>query len=147
MSKQFHHAGVAFTYPDGWKLEPEDHDDGWGLSLHSPATAFVSIRCHRSSPTIEELAETVLAILRAEYPGLEAEPRVESIAGQMALGHDMQFMTLDLTNTAWTRCFYTDAGTLLILGQTTDIDPEGSEAILRGILTSLRLEDLPDEPE
>jgi hypothetical protein len=147
MSKQFHHAGVSFEYPDNWLLEPEDHDDGWGLSLYSPGTAFVTIRCHRSMPTIEELAETALAAMRAEYPDLEAEPRVESLAGQMALGHDMQFMSLDLTNIAWTRSLYTDAGTLLILGQTSDADPGGYEPVLRGILTSLRLEEPATEGE
>ena len=139
--KQFHHAGVSLAYPEDWTFEPEDHDDGWGLSLYSPGSAFLTVRCHRSTPTVEELAEAALAVMRGEYPDLEAEPRVESLGGQMALGHDMQFISVDLTNTAWTRALYSDAGTLLFLCQTTDRDPGHYEPVLRAILLSLRIDE------
>ncbi len=145
MTKHFHHAGVAFRYPDDWDLEPEDHEDGWGLSLQSPGTAFLTMQCHRSNPPIEDLAEAALAAMRAEYPQLDAEARVDTVAGQMALGHEMQFLSLDATNTCWTRCLYTEAGTLLILCQTSDVDPGRYEPILRAIVASLQLDEDEDD--
>lgn len=141
MTKQFRHAGVAFRYPDDWTLEPEDHDDGWGLSLYSPGTAFVTLRCYRSNLPIEELAETVLATMRQEYKQLDAEARVETIDGQMALGHDLEFLSLDASNLCKVRSIYTDAGTLLFLGQTSEIDPISYEPAINAILASLRFED------
>ena len=33
----------------------------------------------------------------------------------MAVGHDINFFSLDLTNTCWTRSLYGDRGTLLVL--------------------------------
>jgi len=141
MPKVFRHAGVRFEYPDDWDLEPEDHDDGWGLSVHSPGTAFATVRCYRANPPIEELAEGALAAMRAVYPELEAQTRVETVGGLPAVGHDMEFVSLDATNAAWTRCLYTDAGTLLLLCQVSDLDPAGYEAALRALVASVRIEE------
>jgi hypothetical protein len=71
---------------------------------------------------------------------LEAEARVETLAGQMAVGHDLHFFSFDLTNTAWTRTFSVEPGTLLVLCQATDAELETAAPVLRAITASLKVE-------
>lgn len=141
MSKQFKEGDISFRYPENWRLEREDGDEGWTVSLQSPGTAFAIIRIDDNMPDTEEVAQTALDALRSEYPSLEAEPRVETVAGQMAVGHDVNFFTLDMTNTCWTRSLYSEAGTLLVLCQSSDLDLELYEPALRAICASLKVEE------
>jgi hypothetical protein len=141
MPAAFDEGGIRFQYPDNWKLEREDSDTGWTVSLQSPGTAFVMVCLREDLPSTDELAEAALDALREEYPELEADDRTESIAGQPAVGHDIRFFSLDLTNTCWTRSFYTPGGTVLVMCQTSDLDLEKNEPVLRAICASLEVED------
>ena len=58
----------------------------------------------------------------------------------MAVGHDIQFFSLDLTNTCWTRSFYSARGTVLVMCQTSDLELEKNEPVLRAICASLEAE-------
>jgi hypothetical protein len=139
MSQHYEADGISFRYPDNWRLDREESEDGWTVLLQSPGTAFMTLSCDTSGASSEEVAATALAALQADYPALEAQPQVETLAGQMALGHDMQFFSLDLTNTCWTRSFYCDAGTMLVLCQCNDLELEQYEPALRAICASLQL--------
>jgi hypothetical protein len=139
MPAQFEDSGIRFQYPDNWTLEREDHETGWTIAVHSPATAFMMICLREDMPTTDELADTALAALREDYPSLEAEDRFDSLAGQPAVGHDIQFLSLDLTNTCWTRSFYCGNGTVLVLCQTNDL--EDNEAVLRAMCASIEIEE------
>jgi hypothetical protein len=139
MSKHFVEDGISVSFPESWRLEREESDEGWTVLLQSPGTAFVTITFDGSMPPAEDMAETALEAMRAEYPNLEAEPAIETLGGQMAIGHDMQFFSFDLTNTCWTRSLYGDAGTVLVLCQTSDLDLETYEPVLRAICASLRV--------
>jgi hypothetical protein len=141
MTQQFEESGVRFRYPDNWRLEREDSDHGWTVSLYGPDTAFVMVACDETMPAPEEMAEAALDALKADYPNLEAEETVDSLAGQMAVGHDVRFFSLDMTNTCWTRSLYTAAGTVLVLCQTNDLELEQSEPVLRAICASLEVEE------
>jgi hypothetical protein len=139
--KQFSEAGVSFRYPANWKLEREETADAWSVLVQSPATTFLMLTCDPGLPTPAEMAETALEALRSEYQDLEAESQIETLAGQMALGYDVWFFSLDLTNTCWIRCFYCEAGTVLVLCQSSDLDLETNEPVLRAICASLRVEE------
>ena len=141
MTKQFNEDGVSFRYPSDWTLEREDGEHGWTVSLQSPDTAFAVISCDEEMPDTGEVAEVVLDALKADYPDLDAEPCVDTLAGQMAVGHDIQFISFDLTNTCWTRSFYSDAGTILVMCQTNDLELEKNEPALRAICASLSVEE------
>jgi hypothetical protein len=141
MAREFREGGISFRYPEGWRLEREDSDGGWTVSLESPGTAFLVLSCDRNRPTPAEVAQTALEALRSEYPGLEADARVESLAGQMAVGHDINFISLDLTNTCWTRSLDSGAGTLLIMCQANDLELDSYGPVLRAICSSLAVED------
>jgi hypothetical protein len=140
MARQFQEDGVWFQYPDSWRLEREENETGWAVLVQSPDTAFALISFDNSLPTTEETAEAALDALRADYPTLEAEERIDTLAGQMAVGHDIRFFSFDLTNTAWTRSIYSESGTLLVLCQANDLELEQHEPVLRAICASLKVE-------
>jgi hypothetical protein len=133
--------GIRFQYPDSWRLTREDAETGWTVSVESPETAFFMLTFDDQMPEVGLVAQTVLDALRADYPELEAEDTVESIAGQPALGHDIRFFSLDLTNTCRTRSFYSDAGTILLMWQTNDLELDDVEPVFRAICASLRVDD------
>jgi hypothetical protein len=141
MSSLFEREGISFRYPETWRLEPEEGAGIWTVSLQSPGTAFLTLTFDEDMPPPEEMADAALAVLREEYPTLEAEDRVETVAGQMAVGHDVSFISLDLTNTCWTRSFHTENGTVLVLCQTSDVELEKYGPVLRAVCASLRVEE------
>jgi hypothetical protein len=142
MSRQFQDDGISFRYPESWKMEREESEDGWTVLLQSPGTAFMTLTCDNSGASAEEVAEATLEALRADYPALDAQPKVDTLAGQMAVGHDIQFFSLDLTNTCWTRSIYSEPGTVLVLCQTNDLELEEFEPVLRAICASIKIEEM-----
>jgi hypothetical protein len=141
MNQVFQEEGISLRYPDNWALEREESEDGWTVLLQSPGTAFMTLTCDHSGASAEEMAQTTLDALRSDYPELEASPQVDTLAGQMAIGHDVQFFSFDLTNTCWTRSIYSDAGTLLVLCQANDLELEEYEPALRAICASLHIDE------
>jgi hypothetical protein len=105
MSLFFEADGIRFQYPESWQLTREDAESGWTVSVQSPDTAFFMVTFDDQMPDVDQVTQTVLDALRADYPELEADDALESLAGQPAMGHDIRFFSLDLTNTCRTRCF------------------------------------------
>jgi hypothetical protein len=137
----FEDAGIGFKYPENWRLEREENETGWTVTVQSPDTAFFMLCLREDMPSTDQLVETALETLREEYPELEADDCVDSVAGQPAVGHDIRFFSLDLTNTCWTRSFYTAQGTVLLLCQFNDLETETNEPVLRAICASLEVQD------
>lgn len=137
MMNQFVQDGISIRYPGDWQIDQDEVEQGWTIVLQSPSTAFLMMTYDDTMPEIESMADTALEALRLEYPTLEAEARVESIAEQRAVGHDMNFFSLDLPATCWTRCLYAGTGSLLILCQSSDIDLDGARPVLQAICALL----------
>ena len=136
----FDDGGIRFRYPENWQLEREDNENGWTVSVQSPGTAFLMVCLREDTPTTDEMADAALEALREDYPELEAEDCIDSVAGQPAIGHTVRFFSLDLTNTCWTRSFYSSHGTVLVLWQVNDLELEQSEPVLRAICASFEVE-------
>jgi hypothetical protein len=141
MAALFEHDGIRFQYPENWVLTREETDNGWTVSLQSPATAFLMLTFDSDMPEAELMAETALEAMQAEYDNLECDPLCESIAGQPACGHDIRFFSFDLTNTCYTRSFYAAGGTVLLFFQTNDLELETAEPVFKALCASLQIED------
>ena len=142
MSVRFSRDGVCFQYPENWEENREETGSGWTVSLQSPGTAFLMVSLDADMPEVDVMADAALEALRSEYPELESDDAVESVAGQPAVGHDVRFFSLDLTNTCWVRSFYSDAGTVLVYWQATDLELDHVGPVLKAICTSLHLEEV-----
>jgi hypothetical protein len=145
----FQDHGIRFEYPPDWEVEVTDDGPGQTtVALSSPGgTAFALVRLDEDRPAPAELADEALAAMREEYPSLEASPAMESIDGHHAIGHDVEFLSLDIANTCHIRCFRTDRRTVLVFGQWSDLDgeePEGLMAALRQSMEETDADDLDD---
>jgi len=69
-------------------------------------------------------------------PDLDAIPALETIDGHRAVGHDVEFISLDMTNTCAIRCFRTPRRTVLVFSQWSDLDAEENEALIQGVWRS-----------
>ncbi len=144
MAASYEREGIRFQYPENWRVETSESAEGWSVAVHSPQTAFMLLTVSRDRPPVEETLETTLSALREDYPDLESEESTERIAQHRAQGRDVQFFSMDLTNSCWLRSFRTSATTILILSQTSDLELELMEPVLRAIRASLEVADSVD---
>ena len=72
---------------------------------------------------------------------VDADPAVETVGGQPAVGHDIDFLTLDTSIQCWTRAVQTPAGPLLVMCQTSEYDRERNEPALRAVVASLQVDE------
>jgi len=141
MSVLFEEDGIRFRYPENWTIERQENESGWTVSVQSPETAFLLLSYDENMPETEQVAETALEALREDYPDLEADACVDSVAGQPAFGYDIRFFSMDLTNTCWTRSFYSARATILLMWQANDLELPTTEGILRAMCASLEVEE------
>jgi hypothetical protein len=134
---KFHENGISFRYPENWAIERDEHESGWAVTVQSPDTAFLIVTFDAEAPDVATMSDAAVETLRAEYPGLEAEPKVESIAGQPAVGYDIRFFSFDLTNSAGIRAFPAEEGTVLVHWQLTDLEQDRNEPVLKAICASI----------
>ena len=141
MSKLFERSGVAFQYPENWTLETDDAGGGWTVLLQSPETAFMLVSFRPDADGPGQVIGEALATLRAEYPTLDAEAAVDTLADMPAVGHDIDFITVDTPVFCWVRCVDTESGPLMVLCQTSEFDRPKNEPVLRAICTSMVIAD------
>jgi hypothetical protein len=145
MAGTFDDLGIRFEYPEGWELEVTDEGAVTTVSLHSPeGPAFALVTVDESCPDPGEIADEVLQAMREEYPGLDASPAAESIGGHEAVGHDVEFISLDMTNTCAIRCFRTPRRTVLVFGQWSDLEGQDVGPALETVRRSLEETDQDD---
>jgi hypothetical protein len=137
----FNRDGISFRYPANWGVEAEEGEGGWTVTLTSPQTAFVILSLRPDARDPADLADQTLDAIKAEYKELDAENTIQTIAGQVAIGHDIDFMTVDTPTTCRTRCLESPAGPLLVLCQTSDIDRARNDPVLRAIVASLAVDE------
>jgi len=142
MIRNFERDGIRFQYPANWVLETEeDADGGWSVTVQSPETAFLLLSIRPDADNLAELADQTLDALKAEYKELDEVNFVGDFAGQLAVGHDIDFLTLDIPVTCWTRCAQSAAGPLLVMCQVSEYEQERHEPVLRAMCASMTIED------
>jgi hypothetical protein len=140
MTGHFERSGVRFVYPENWECVPEDYESGWGVTVYSAGTAFFSLTFDAGVDDPNELADAALATLRGEYPQLDSEPAGGTVARSPAVGYDVQFIALDLTNTCMIRALPVTGGTLLVYWQACDTEVQNQQ-VLSAMCQSLTLAD------
>ncbi len=134
----FDDRGIRFEYPSGWEIEVSEDEAVTTISLQSPGRpAFVLVTLDESMPEPEVVVGEVLDTMREEYPDLDESPIREEIHGHEAVGHDLDFFSLDMTSACVIRCFRTNRRTVLLFGQWSDYEDEPARAALSGLQRSL----------
>jgi hypothetical protein len=142
MISEFNQSGVSFRYPANWRLDAENSGESeWTVSVHSPSTAFVLLSLRPDARDPADLADQTLEALKSEYTELDAENCVETIAGHLTIGHDIDFLTVDTAISCRTRCLDTPSGPLLVMCQSSEFDREQNDPVLRAIVASLQVDE------
>jgi hypothetical protein len=140
MIQTFDRDGIRFQYPGTWTVEEEEGDARWTVSVTSPETAFVVVSLRPEAHDPADLADQTLDAIKTEYKELDSENAVETVAGMLSIGHDIDFLTLDTAITCRTRCFDTPGGPLLVMTQVSEYDRAANEPVLKAIVASLRID-------
>jgi hypothetical protein len=133
--------GIRFEYPADWELEVTDDGPRTTVALQSPGPAFAFVSVDETCPAPDEEAECALEAMREEYPSVDASPADELIGGHRAVGHDLEFFSLDMAVSCSIRCFRTPSRTVLVFGQWSDVEGEDSESAIRALRRSLEESD------
>jgi hypothetical protein len=139
MNASYRNPTLQFLYPEGWSLDENQTSDGSTVSLQSPYSMFLFLNCYEDAVEPQHVADQALKTMQDEYTELDAEPAEQLIAGAQAVGYDVNFFSLDLTNTCWIRAFSAGSCTVLIFAQTSDLDLERAERAFHGICASVKL--------
>lgn len=130
--------GVRFDYPASWEIEETLDGEVASVAVSIPdGLGFVVITTDPTCPDPNLASAEALEALREEYPNLDSTQVMEVINGQTTVGHDVEFFTLDMTNSASIRCFRTPRRTVLCFGQWSDLGDEATAEHVRSILQSI----------
>jgi len=144
MIQSFERDGIRFQYPGNWTLEAsegEPGEGGWTVSVQSPETAFLLVSLRPDADDPAQLADRTLEAIQGEYKELDSENVVETLAGVVAVGHDIDFLTVDTAIVCRTRCLETPVGPLLVMCQVSEYDRARNDPVLRAICASLTVEE------
>jgi hypothetical protein len=137
MTEIYDDHGIRFEYPGDWEIEVTDDGPLTTVAVQAPSgLAFALVTVDDDRPAPAEVADQALEALREEYPVLDAAPALESINGHRAVGHDVEFISLDMTNSCTIRCFRTPRRTVLLFGQWSDLVGEECELTLGAVRRS-----------
>jgi hypothetical protein len=138
MTATYEKHGVEFLFPENWKLEEQEGEGQWSVAVQSPLTAFWSITVDETGRSPESLAADALAALREEYASLDVSEVNEPVGRWDAVGHDVAFFCLDLTNTGAIRAFRAGSRSVLLLFQANDAEWGQVKRVFRAMGESLR---------
>jgi len=137
----FRHYGIAFRYPADWEITQELGGDCREISAVSPQTPFISVHLLYDQPAPEKAVASAVEAFEETYDEIDVYPAVDRLCERPTAARDVEFVCLELINYAWIRSFETDAFTVLVLYQTTDVDRERDRALFDEFLASLTIDD------
>ena len=134
---RFHRFGLAFDSPENWVVDTDDSGGSHSaVTVYSPGGAFWSVSAHAPGGEPAILATAVVQQMRDEYRDLDSEPAVDTFAGHMLRGFDLNFYCLDLTNTAQVRTLATPSAIYLVCCQAEDREWEQIYPVFEAMKTS-----------
>lgn len=139
MSKLYSARGMLFRYPDDWMVGEESSENEIAITARpiDDSTAFWSLTLLADRPDPREALASVLEAFEEEYDDLDVYTADEPVARREALGRDLEFVCLELTNSAFVRVFQTAEATVVLLYQATDYELDTHEEALKEITASL----------
>lgn len=129
--------GVSFDYPADWGVT-EQRDEGLlTITVASPETSFWVLSIFFDQPAAEDVMDTVLEEFESEYEDVDVYPVDDAVCGQETLARDIEFVCLELLNTARARVFQAGGVTALVLYQGFDDELESTDRLMQAMTASL----------
>ncbi len=132
--------GLRFRYPSDWALSEELGELEANVTVSSPQTAFWSVTILRQRPQPRDVLRAAILAFEEEYDELDIVESEIEVAQQRVLAIEIDFVCLELTNTAFLCAFETARFTVLVVTQLNDVELEAYESLLEQITASLSCE-------
>ena len=118
---RYRNHGIGFSYPDEWEIIEESGDECTTITVAEPeGTSFWSLHLMWKRPQVEEVLDQIDTAFREEYDEIDIEPSVVRLARRESEARQIDFVCLELVNTALVRVFRTGRFTVMLLCQATD---------------------------
>jgi hypothetical protein len=141
MDEQYHSHGVCFRYPEMWELSEEHNDDEVTITVTSPETSFWSLTIMPERPRPEDVIESAVKAFQDEYEEVDVYPSEVELCHRTSVARDLEFVCLELLNSAFLRAFRTRRFSTLVYYQGTDQELEETRTILESISASLECDE------
>ena len=128
--------GIRFRHPGDWSVSEDVGPDEITISVQSSGTSFWSLTLIDDAPDPDDIIETVLGAYRDEYEDVEVHP-VTPMIRATAVAKDIDFVCLDLVNSASLLAFRTNRRTLLVVSQGTDHELDVTRSVMESMTQSL----------
>lgn len=129
--------GVRFEYPVDWGLIEESGPDQTTITLQSPGTSYWTLSLFDDRPAPEQLVASVMEAYESSYEDLDVyEPEVQ-ILGFPAVTRELDFVCLDLVNTAAMVAFQAVEQSVLVIYQGEDRELTTTRPVMEAITHSL----------
>ena len=145
MDKIYQARGVQFQYPADWDLSEQTDGPETTITVSNLETSFWSLTVFADQPSPEAVIESALEAYREEYDELDIYPTEISICNREAIARDLEFVCLELINTAFLRSTVIGNSTVLVLFQATDHELNDTRSIFEQISASLMIENDDDD--
>jgi len=130
--------GITFRYPENWILSQQNHENEFTVSVNSPNTAFWSVFLFKDHPNPKHVIETATETLRTEYDEIDLYPTTAKMCERETVARDIEFVCLELINSAFLRAFETDEFTVFVMFQANDAELESVKDVMNSICASLK---------
>src|SRR5579872_7173196 len=129
--------GIRFRYPCGWELSEQQEVEHFSITVSSPQGAFWTVSLFPEQTEPGEIVATVVNTFREEYVEIDDYPSKARLCRRPTVGRDIDFVSLELLNSACVRAFRTSTYTIMVLFQWTNAGREDVETALERITRSL----------
>lgn len=137
MDETYSGHGVQFSYPATWEISEQRQPGEVSITVSSPGTAFWNLTLFFDEPDPESIIEATLDAFREEYDELDIYPATAAVCRRPAVARDLEFVCLELLNSAWVRAFRAPEFSALVLYQATDAELHEILPVMEGITQSL----------
>jgi hypothetical protein len=137
MQEIYNSHGVRFRYPNDWNISEQSDEGRISITVSSPRTSFWTVSVFPDGPEPRDVVEAVLDAFREEYPELDIYAATAKLCDRRAVAKNIEFVCLELLNSAWVRAVRTPHGTILVLYQGTDAEIDETGSTLERMTRSL----------
>ena len=137
MESTYQSHGVRFRYPNEWAVSEQQDEDQISITVSSPQTAFWTVTLFPGCPEPEDIVAAALDAFHEEYEELDDYPSRVRVCRRRTVARDVDFVCLELLNSAGIRAFRAGRFTVLVLFQLTESEREETAPILDRITRSL----------
>lgn len=141
MTELYCHYGVQFHYPSDWELTEQKTYENVTITAASAETSFWSLMLLFDRPDPELVIEKAVDAFRDEYSEIDVYPATSELCHRPTEARDVEFVCLEMLNSAFLRAFQTEKFTAFVLYQATDRELEETRGTLEAIEASLQYDE------